>query len=49
MQWGDVEVHHVDEHSKGGPTTLANGAAVHKKCHPKSAAETAALAQKLKV
>lgn len=48
MQWGDVEVHHVDEHSKGGPTTLNNGAAVHKKCHPKSAAETSALAQKLK-
>jgi hypothetical protein len=48
MQWGDLEIHHVDEHSKGGQTTLENGVAVHKKCHPKSAAATAALAQKLK-
>jgi len=47
MQWGDVEVHHVEEHSKGGPTTLENGAAVHKKCHPKSALETKSLADKL--
>jgi hypothetical protein len=47
MQWHDVEVHHVDEHSKGGQTTLENGAAVHKKCHPKSAVQTKALAEKL--
>lgn len=47
MQWQDVEVHHIDEHSKGGPTSLENGAAVHKKCHPKSAVETKALADKL--
>lgn len=48
MVWSDIEVHHVDEHSKGGKTVLENGAAVHKKCHPKSAAETKALAEKLK-
>lgn len=46
MQWADVEVHHVDEHSKGGKTHLENGAAVHKKCHPKSTAETKSLADK---
>lgn len=45
--WSDVEVHHVDEHSKGGKTTLENGTVVHKKCHPKSPVETKALANKL--
>jgi hypothetical protein len=49
MLWQDVEVHHVHEHSKGGATTFQNAAAVHKKCHPKSAAETKALANKLNV
>lgn len=34
--WNDVEIHHVEEHQHGGPTTLANGALVHKSCHPKS-------------
>ncbi len=48
MLWADVEIHHVDEHSKGGATKLENGAAVHKKCHPKSAVETKALADKIK-
>jgi len=47
MVFSDVEVHHVEEHSKGGQTTLENGAAVHKKCHPKSDAETKALSIKL--
>jgi len=47
MLWVDVEIHHVEEHSKGGPTTLANGAAVHKKCHPKGDLRTKALADKL--
>lgn len=45
MQWQECEVHHVIEHSKGGQTTLDNGAAVHKACHPKGAAETAAFAK----
>lgn len=35
VEWDDAEVHHVKIHSKGGETTLANGALVHKKCHPK--------------
>jgi hypothetical protein len=33
--WNDHEIHHVIEHSKGGPTTARNGALVHKACHPK--------------
>lgn len=47
MDWREVEIHHVTEHGKGGPTSLKNGAAVHKKCHPKSAIETQRLANKL--
>jgi hypothetical protein len=43
--WGDAEIHHVDLHSQGGPTTLANGALVHKGCHPKSQKDVAAFAQ----
>ncbi len=35
VDWRDAEVHHVDEHYKGGPTKLENGALVHAKCHPK--------------
>lgn len=34
--WGDFEVHHVEEHAKGGLTALSNGALVHKGCHPKT-------------
>jgi 5-methylcytosine-specific restriction endonuclease McrA len=46
MVWEECEVHHVDEHSKGGATSLENGAAVHKVCHPKGVAATAAFAEK---
>jgi 5-methylcytosine-specific restriction endonuclease McrA len=46
MDWKDVEVHHVDEHSKGGMTQLDNGAAVHRACHPKGKAQTEAFAKK---
>lgn len=35
LDLADCEVHHVEEHSKGGGTTMENGAAVHKECHPK--------------
>jgi hypothetical protein len=35
LKWSDMEIHHVEEHHKGGPTTLENAAAVHKDCHPK--------------
>jgi hypothetical protein len=43
VSWDDHEIHHVDPHSKGGPTNLSNGALVHKKCHPKSAEDVAKL------
>ena len=45
-----VSIHHVEEHGKGGRTTLENGAPVHKDCHPKGskAAEFAELWQKSK-
>ena len=46
MDWSDIEVHHVHEHRAGGTTTLENGAAVHKSCHPKGATHTAAFAAK---
>lgn len=48
MDWLDCEIHHVEEHSKGGPTSLENGAGVHKTCHPKGAAATAAFAKKFR-
>jgi hypothetical protein len=35
VAWPDSEIHHVEEHSKGGTTTLENGALVHRECHPK--------------
>ena len=44
--WDDIEVHHVEEHSAGGPTNLENGAVVHKSCHPKGVEQTTAFAAK---
>jgi hypothetical protein len=38
VAWDEAEVHHVNAHSKGGPTTLANAALVHRDCHPKGQA-----------
>jgi hypothetical protein len=35
--WADGEIHHVEEHAKGGRTVLDNGVLVHKQCHPKGA------------
>jgi len=48
VSWADHEIHHVEEHSKGGLTTLENGALVHKHCHPKGAKATAEFAEKWK-
>jgi hypothetical protein len=48
VTWSDAEVHHVEEHSRGGATDLANGALVHRKCHPKGEAQTAEFARKWK-
>jgi hypothetical protein len=44
--WSDGEIHHVVEHSKGGPTNIENGALVHKQCHPKGPKSTAEFAEK---
>jgi hypothetical protein len=46
LDWRTCEVHHVEEHSKGGVTSLDNGAVVHKECHPKGAVATKAFAAK---
>jgi hypothetical protein len=35
VAWPELEIHHVDEHSKGGATSLENAVPVHKDCHPK--------------
>jgi 5-methylcytosine-specific restriction endonuclease McrA len=45
LDLSECETHHVEEHSKGGGTVIENGAAVHKECHPKGAANTAAFAK----
>ena len=34
VTWADHEIHHVEQHSKGGPTTMGNGALMHKHCPP---------------
>jgi HNH endonuclease len=36
--WPEVDIHHIEQHSKGGPTVLSNAALVHSHCHPKGAA-----------
>jgi hypothetical protein len=43
--WSEAEFHHVQEHSKGGSTTIENGALVHKGCHPKSQKDVANFAR----
>jgi hypothetical protein len=44
--WEDAQIHHVDQHSQGGTTTLTNGVLVHTACHPLSASAVAAFAAK---
>jgi hypothetical protein len=48
VAWSDHEVHHVEEHAKGGVTELDNGALVHKHCHPRGNKEVADFADKWK-
>jgi hypothetical protein len=48
VPWNEVEIHHLLQHSQGGPTEIENGALVHKHCHPKSSAATQLLAEKIK-
>ncbi len=45
VTWVDHEIHHVQQHSKGGLTTMANGALMHKHCHPKGDKATADFAE----
>ena len=33
--WPEVEIHHIEEHTRGGSTALENGVLVHRHCHPK--------------
>ena len=35
VPWSDLEIHHVEEHAKGGLTALENGVVVHRDHHPK--------------
>jgi hypothetical protein len=50
VDWADVEIHHIDGHAKGGPTSLENGVTVHAEHHPKGkAAEEFAAEWKNKV
>lgn len=46
IKWPELEIHHVEEHSTGGATSLDNGALVHKACHPKGVEATLAFAKK---
>ena len=48
VAWDQAEFHHVEQHSKGGQTTLDNGALVHGQCHPKGAAATQDFAKKFR-
>lgn len=41
VKWQDIEIHHIEEHHKGGQTTIENGVTVHKDCHPKGEAAVA--------
>ena len=48
VKWVDAQIHHVEEHSKGGSTSLNNGALVHVDCHPKGETRTREFAEKWK-
>lgn len=39
--WSESEIHHVEGHAAGGPTTVKNGVLVHGACHPKGSAAVA--------
>lgn len=46
VAWADADIHHVEEHAKGGQTLPENGVLVHRDCHPKGdAARTFAAAR----
>lgn len=37
----ECEIHHVIPHSEGGPTSMENGALMHRDCHPKNREDVA--------
>ena len=45
VEWIDAEFHHVEGHAGGGKTVAANGALVHRGCHPKSRQDVEAFAR----
>jgi hypothetical protein len=45
VEWSDAEFHHVDGYASGGKTMAANGALVHRACHPKSKADVEIFAE----
>lgn len=40
VAWNEAEIHHLQEHSQGGPTVLENGVLVHRHCHPRGGVAT---------
>jgi hypothetical protein len=48
VTWAEAEYHHIEEHVRGGPTILENGALVHRGCHPKGKAAVEEFAAKHK-
>ena len=46
VSWTDAEIHHVEEHHRGGKTALRNAALVHKVCHPLSEEAVADFAER---
>lgn len=48
VDWREAEIHHIEEHHQGGPSTLENGALVHRDCHPKGEAATKSFAEKFR-
>lgn len=36
--WAEAEIHHIDQHAKGGVSLVGNGVLVHAHCHPKGKA-----------
>jgi Protein of unknown function DUF262 len=48
VEWSDAEFHHVEGHAGGGKTVAANGALVHRGCHPKTKADVEVFAKSWK-
>ena len=46
--WNEAEFHHIDPHTKGGPTTISNASLVHRSCHPHGDEEVRQFARHIK-